>query len=136
DPDFVECHFNLGIVLAKSGRFAEAIEQFRSAADLRPAYADAYYNLGLALMELRRDGEAVEQFRETLRRDPNYLAAEPYLAKTYARLNRPAEAIATAKEALASARASGQTELAAKIEDWLTKYQAELKKGDATAVRP
>ena len=36
DPDFVEAHANLAVVLTREGRLVEAVKRFETAASLRP----------------------------------------------------------------------------------------------------
>ena len=46
-PNYVEAHNNLGILLAQKGEAAEAIAQFRKALELRPDYPVAGLRLAL-----------------------------------------------------------------------------------------
>ena len=135
-PDFVEAQFNLGIALVRAGRMPEAVDRFREAVALRPTYVEGHYNLGLALVELKRDAEAVDEFRKVIELDPKSVVVRPDLAKAYARLQRSDEAIGAAQEAAASARASGQVELADKIEGWLVQYREHLKKAEPVGKQP
>ena len=48
-PDFFEARNNLGILLARSGRLDEAIEQFRKALEIDPGSAEVRKNLDIAL---------------------------------------------------------------------------------------
>ena len=53
-PDFLEAHNNLGILLARSGHLDEAIEQFRQALEIAPGSAEVRRNLDIALGGRRR----------------------------------------------------------------------------------
>ena len=47
-PEFVQARNNLGILLARSGRLDEAIEQFRQALEIEPGSAEVRRNLDIA----------------------------------------------------------------------------------------
>jgi Flp pilus assembly protein TadD len=47
-PDVAEIHNTLGMAFAATGRFEEAVLQFREALRLRPDYAEARSNLAKA----------------------------------------------------------------------------------------
>jgi Flp pilus assembly protein TadD len=48
-PSYAQAHNNLGVALARQGRFHEAIVHFKKALQLRPDFVQASNNLGLAL---------------------------------------------------------------------------------------
>jgi tetratricopeptide (TPR) repeat protein len=62
---------NLGIALSTAGRKPEAVDEFRSALELDPAYVSARDNLGLALDESGRPDEAVQEYMKAVDADPN-----------------------------------------------------------------
>lgn len=67
-----QTHFNLGLLLAKSGQVAQAEHCYRRALALDPGYAEAHCNLG----NLLADGSAAEAcYRAALEIDPNFAAA-------------------------------------------------------------
>jgi len=68
-PDLV--HANHARMPAQQGQLDEAVQQFKEALRLNPAYAQAYINLGRALVRLGRKDEAVQDFEEALRLKPN-----------------------------------------------------------------
>lgn len=81
-PGYPRGHINLGLCLARQGRFEEALTTFQA---VLPA-PDAYYNLGLLLRGQQQYGEAADAFRRALVIDPEFSAAtaqlgqiEPYL---------------------------------------------------------
>jgi Flp pilus assembly protein TadD len=45
DPDYTRAYKNLGIILAKQGRYEEAVEQFSVALKLKPGDAKARQKL-------------------------------------------------------------------------------------------
>jgi len=64
-------HVNFGIVLAKLGRFDEAMNEFSAAARLDAAYAQPHFLMGQLLLQQGRDAEAVPHFRAALKLDPD-----------------------------------------------------------------
>jgi tetratricopeptide (TPR) repeat protein len=62
---------NLGVALSTAGRKAEAVDAFRGALAIDPAYASARDNLGLALDESGNPGEAVREYMRAVDTDPN-----------------------------------------------------------------
>src|SRR5262249_5896200 len=59
DGDSAEVHFELAMLLMESGRAAEAVVHFQSAARLRPDSPEAWNNLGNALLFLNQLEEAI-----------------------------------------------------------------------------
>ena len=70
-PDYAEAHYDLGIVLAKTGQTPEAIAQYEAALRLKPDYAEAHYNLGVVLAKTGQTSEAIAHFEEALRLKPD-----------------------------------------------------------------
>jgi cytochrome c-type biogenesis protein CcmH/NrfG len=73
-PNNARAHYNLGIVLAEQGGFAEATAHFLEALRIVPDYAEARYNVGVALARQGRHQEATAQYAEALRLRPDLLA--------------------------------------------------------------
>jgi tetratricopeptide (TPR) repeat protein len=92
---------NLGILLAEKGDQAGAIEDYRRALALAPAYAYAHYNLGNSLMETGRAAEAAAEYREALRFRPEDASIHFNLGNALAALGRRSEAAAQFRETLA-----------------------------------
>ena len=63
-------HKSMGDALALKGESAEAIEQYRKALEIKPAYESAHYNLGVALFNIGNVDEAIAQFRMALQINP------------------------------------------------------------------
>jgi Tfp pilus assembly protein PilF len=76
DPNFVEAHNNLGVLLHRARNEVEAIRHLRRAVELRPDFAEAYLNLSNAL---KADGQLEEAERVARRA----LAADRDLAQAY-----------------------------------------------------
>lgn len=68
-------HNNLGLVLAERGALKEAINEFRRAVDIDPAFVEAHANLGnfLALQGSRQ--QAIDHLRRALQIDPSFVNA-------------------------------------------------------------
>jgi tetratricopeptide (TPR) repeat protein len=68
-------HYQLGILLAATGRQAEAVEHLRAAIAAEPLYAPPYGALGRALEQLQQPAEALVQYQAFLaharRADPD-----------------------------------------------------------------
>ncbi|MAG55022.1 MAG: hypothetical protein CMJ83_01895 [Planctomycetes bacterium] len=74
--------FNLGNVLFRMGRKAEAAQRFLQTVELDPDHAHAWNNLGNALGDLSHLGDAVPAFRRALGINPDYPDAHYNLAET------------------------------------------------------
>jgi tetratricopeptide (TPR) repeat protein len=67
---------NMGVVLDKLGKQAEAQEAFKKAATVNPGgSAQSYYNLGATMVNSGHTTEAVEAFRQAIAADPNFAEA-------------------------------------------------------------
>jgi len=95
-PDLAASHINLGMVLAKSGRFGESLSAFQT---VLPE-ADAYYNLGLMFRGQQMYPEAANAFREVLTLNPQFTAAKTQLDQITQRTEpkTPAPAVAEAPQ--------------------------------------
>jgi len=91
---------NLGLLLAKQGKPAEAIEHYRRALQITPAYASAHHNWGLALAQQGQLAEAIEHFRQALKIRPDFADAFTNLGNALALQGKPAEAIEHYRHAL------------------------------------
>jgi tetratricopeptide (TPR) repeat protein len=98
DPAWA-CH-GFGDILAKQGRFSEAIEYYERAVRLKPDYASAHNNLGVVLLNRGRLQEAVEHFEEALRLQPRYADAHDNWAAALLSMGRAEDAIAHCEAAL------------------------------------
>jgi len=93
-------HNNLGIILAQSGRFDEAIAHGDEAVRLRPGFAEARSNLGLTLTEARRLPEAIDQLTEAVRLDPDLAGARLNLGRALLAAGRAPEAVVQLEQVL------------------------------------
>ena len=95
-----EAHSNLGTLLQKIGRAAEAEAYIRRAIELSPGFADAHLNLGNALERLQRPNEAIVEYQEAVRLAPGWAEARNNLGQGLAERGRYDEAIPQFEEAL------------------------------------
>jgi Flp pilus assembly protein TadD len=75
----------LGLLLARQGRAAEALWQLGKAVELDPGNAEIRNNLGVMLVRVGRYDDAVIQFREALTIDPRLREAPGNLDDAIAR---------------------------------------------------
>ena len=66
-PDYASAYNNLANALMKSGRLAEAIEQYEWAVRILPNYTTGHYNFGLCLAKAGRRNEALGHLEQSLR---------------------------------------------------------------------
>ena len=71
-PERAALHYRYAMLLRNRGRVEDAINQFKAAISLNPAYPFACLKLGLALREIKHSDEALKQFHESLRLSPEY----------------------------------------------------------------
>jgi len=87
-------HTNLAIILASSGRPAEAIDHYEQALQLNPDRPEVIHNdLGHVLLGSGRVPEAVDQFEEALRFNDGYFQAHFNLGTVFFRMRRFDDAI-------------------------------------------
>jgi protein O-mannosyl-transferase len=127
-PDSPEIHLNWGDALAAQGRSAEAAAEYREALRLRAEWPPALAKLAWSLATAA-DGQAPDeavQVAERLCARTGCRQAEvlDVLAAAYAAAGRFEEAVRAAEQAVASASAAGQAELAGLVRQRLPLYQA------------
>jgi tetratricopeptide (TPR) repeat protein len=83
---------NLGLLLTRLNRPAEAEPLFREAVRHDAGFAPAHYQLGLILEKTGRADEAIVELQEAARLDPGYPDPQYALARLFRRLGRAAEA--------------------------------------------
>jgi tetratricopeptide (TPR) repeat protein len=91
-PDSFSAHNNLGVYLAKRGRYDEAIEHYTAAIRADPEFIRPWINRGQCLHKLGRDEEAAADYREAIRLVPAAPDAHLLLADVLDALGRPDEA--------------------------------------------
>jgi predicted O-linked N-acetylglucosamine transferase (SPINDLY family) len=70
-PDFVEAHYNLGVLFNDRSQLDEAIASYQRVLALNPAYTDARNNLGNTLKERGEFTAALAAFRQALAATPD-----------------------------------------------------------------
>jgi tetratricopeptide (TPR) repeat protein len=100
NPEAWPAHNNLGIMLMQSDRFADAIEQYEEALQLKPDYVEAHNNLGNVLQQTGRLPEAMEQYKQALWSNPDYVQAHSNLGAALLKTGRIPEAIEQFEQAL------------------------------------
>ncbi|HEX4567250.1 MAG TPA: tetratricopeptide repeat protein [Vicinamibacterales bacterium] len=75
NPSFADAHVNLGNLLFRQGRLAEALPHFARGAALQPGSAVVLTDYGSALAAAGRYGEALVQIRAALALNPDYVPA-------------------------------------------------------------
>lgn len=86
-------HNNLGIVHERRGEHLKAVEQFREAIRLDPAYVAPRILLGASLLALGRVGEATPPLEQAVKLAPKEPLARLQLAQAYERGSNPAGAV-------------------------------------------
>ncbi len=99
-PDSARAHYNLGVLLGRDHRRAEAVAQFHEALRLNPGYAEAHNNLGSILFQEGRIREAVAQCERAVALNPKLAVAHYNLGRALFGLDRGPEAIAEYEQAL------------------------------------
>jgi protein O-mannosyl-transferase len=92
DPACSLCESNLGRVVARPGRFAEAEVHVQRAIALRPDRPGPHENMGAIMLAQGRDGEAEQHFRRAATLEPNRAASRNALGVALARQARDREA--------------------------------------------
>ena len=84
---------NLGFYLSGQGRTAEAMENYRLALKINPAYEDALNNLGYALAGQKKYSEAIPLYEAALRIRPNHAEVHNNLGNALSETGKIDEAI-------------------------------------------
>ena len=69
-PTYARAHTNLGLALARQGRYDEAIEHHTEALRIEPGFAEAHNNLANVLARQGKFEEATQHYTEALRLNP------------------------------------------------------------------
>ncbi len=76
---------NLGNVLAKQGKLAEAIKHFRQAVQIEPGNAEAHSNLGVAFQLQGKLDDAITHLTKALELNPNFVSIHVELGEIFVR---------------------------------------------------
>ena len=75
-PEYVDAHYNLGLLYLQQGRTDRAIEQFSAATRLSPKIAVYQQHLGVAYVQAGKYEEARLAFQRVIAIEPNGPSAE------------------------------------------------------------
>ena len=92
-PDYVEAHYNLGLLLQQARRAEEALAAYREALRVAPDHKRALNNLSDLLVDLDRVDEAIQCCRQAIALDPGYAKAHHNLGRAYSHAGRFEEAL-------------------------------------------
>ena len=87
-----KAHYSLGVLMASSGRGAEAVKHLSAAVRFSPNYVEAYIALGDAMRRAGRVEASMDPYREALRVSPNAADARFGYGMALVRLGRYREA--------------------------------------------
>jgi len=100
NPRDARAHYNLAIVLERTGQPLAAIAHYEEALRIQPDSADAHNNLGIALVRLGRAQDAIGHYEQALRIRPDFAGAHDNLGVVLARLGKGQEALGHFEQAL------------------------------------
>jgi superkiller protein 3 len=82
NPGYADAWFQKGAILAKTGKFTEAVAAYEKTVKIDPKFAKAWYNLSMAYHQARRHEESTKAFQEAVKLDPSYNVTAPSATKT------------------------------------------------------
>jgi tetratricopeptide (TPR) repeat protein len=97
--DFEAC-LELGKMLVKLGKYAEAERAYQQTLQLRPTYMSAKLDLGKLQLVLKQYDAAVETMRQLVEMRPEYAESHYYLGEAYLRVKKGSRAIVHFNEAI------------------------------------
>jgi len=95
-----ETYTNVGAMLVKNGRYADAVPLLLKAIAVDPNYAAPHLALGVAFRNLNRPDEALRHLREAVRFAPDSVETHSNLGLALMQAGRPKEAILEQQRAL------------------------------------
>jgi tetratricopeptide (TPR) repeat protein len=125
----------LGSLLAKEGKFEEAIEHYRQALEWEPNYAEAHFFVGHALDQQGKLDAAIVEYSKALWYKPTQEQAHIYLGVALAKQNKTLEAASQYEAALKINPESAQAHnnlakllhLQGRLDEAANHYRAALK---------
>ena len=99
-PEHAPALFNLGAILADTGRVNEGIASYRKALQFKPDFAEAWSNLGMALGMIGKPEEEVDAYRRALEVNPALAMVWSNLGSALAGLGRFDEAVEACRRAV------------------------------------
>jgi tetratricopeptide (TPR) repeat protein len=135
--------YNQGVILAKQGNKAAAIEKYRRAVALSPQYVGAMANLGALLNETGQHAEALSVLRRAVEIMPDSAESNNYMADALRGLGRAQESIGYYEKALklrpswdtACVNFGAALESLGRLDEAVDKYEEALqRRPDAAAI--
>ena len=77
NPGYADAWFEKGVILAKTGKYTDAIMAYEKAVKIDPKFAKAWYNLSTAYHQARRHEESTKAYQEAVKLDASYNATPP-----------------------------------------------------------
>jgi tetratricopeptide (TPR) repeat protein len=108
NPNFATNYINLGVALAREGRFEEAFQSYDHAAALIPGWSDLAFNRGNLFYRVGKYEEALSDFDSVLKNEPGDWEAALNRGNVLAALGRYDEAARSYRDALAANESSGK----------------------------
>jgi type IV pilus assembly protein PilF len=101
-PNYSDAMNHLGIIYSREGKYTQALELFRKAAEdyLYPARFFAYNNLGSVYLRMGQYDKALEAFRKAVQASPQYAQAYDNMGMTYEALRQWDRAIEAYKASI------------------------------------
>lgn len=91
---------NLGVSYYEKGAIAEAVDEYKKAIEIDPAYAESYNNLAGAYYRLGENEKSIILYRRAIGLNPNFTEAYYGLGNVYAEITDTENAIACYKKAI------------------------------------
>jgi tetratricopeptide (TPR) repeat protein len=101
-PRSAAARYNLGVALSHVGRTAAAVDEYRNALVLDPAFVPARFNLGVALQRLGNLDQAAKEYAAVLQAEPANANAHINLGSIQFEQGRPVDAMAHFSAAMAA----------------------------------
>jgi protein O-mannosyl-transferase len=93
-------HYNLGLYVSEHGHSEEAMEHYRRALEIHPAYGEAQSNLGLEIAKQGKIDEAITWFQAAIRSKPRLPSAHSNLGTAFGLQGRLTDAVKEYEESL------------------------------------
>ena len=100
NPNHIDAHNNLGILLHQLGEYEKAIGCYEKAIEIQPNYAAAYYNRGNTHKVLGEYEKAIGCYEKAIEIQPNYAAAYYNRGNTHKVLGEYEKAIGCYEKAI------------------------------------
>ena len=86
NPNHVDAHNNLGVILLQSGNLQKAKSCYEKAIEINPTNAVAHNNLGAAFKQSGEYQKAISSYEKAIKINPNYAVAHENLGKIFRNL--------------------------------------------------